>query len=248
MLKDLAQNFVRNQVACVQGASIPQPFVGRWRQFMFYVDPYKLESRQLSPMDVVRAVNDTNIVLPAGDVEIGHYDYNIYANSQLELNNMNQAPLKVVGRAPVRMSDVGEAKDAYSRQFNVVRVDGQRSVYLPVLKQGGDSNTIAVLSTACAETDEAVRRAGFAAPDRGVRSVPFRQDRGPHAARRRRYWVVSHLGDDSGFSRQYAGDGCSLLFPSRSRFSRRLSFCSLAAVRSTAWCWEVWRWRFPGPD
>src|ERR1700728_1211053 len=144
-LKDLAQNFVRNQLASVPGASIPQPFGGRWRQIMFYVDPYKLESRQLSPMDVVRAVNDTNIVLPAGDVEIGHYDYNIYANSQLELNNMNQAPLKVVGQAPVRMSDVGEAKDAYSRQFNVVRVDGQRSVYLPVLKQGGDSNTIAVV-------------------------------------------------------------------------------------------------------
>src|ERR1700722_7567389 len=60
-LKDLAQNFVRNQLASVQGASIPQPFGGRWRQIMFYVDPYKLESRQLSPMDVVRAVNDTNI-------------------------------------------------------------------------------------------------------------------------------------------------------------------------------------------
>jgi len=56
-LKDLAQNFVRNQLASVPGASIPQPFGGRWRQIMFYVDPYKLESRQLSPMDVVRAVN-----------------------------------------------------------------------------------------------------------------------------------------------------------------------------------------------
>src|ERR1700721_1473622 len=103
-LKDIGQNFVRNQLASVAGASVPQPFGGRWRQIMFYVDPYKLESRQLSPMDVVRAVNDTNIVLPAGDVEIGHYDYNIYANSQLELNNMNQAPLKVVGQSPVRMS------------------------------------------------------------------------------------------------------------------------------------------------
>lgn len=145
-LKDLAQNFVRNQLASVPGASIPQPFGGRWRQIMFYVDPYKLESRQLSPMDVVRAINESNIVLPAGDVEIGHYDYNIYANSQLELNNMNQAPLKVVGQSAVRVSDIGEAKDAYSRQFNVVRVDGQRSVYLPVLKQGGDSNTIAVVN------------------------------------------------------------------------------------------------------
>jgi multidrug efflux pump subunit AcrB len=171
-LKDLAQNFVRNQLASVQGASIPQPFGGRWRQIMFYVDPYKLESRQLSPMDVVRAVNDTNIVLPAGDVEIGHYDYNIYANSQLELNNMNQAPLKVVGQAPVRMSDVGEAKDAYSRQFNVVRVDGQRSVYLPVLKQGGDSNTIAVVDGVRQKLTKL-----FDVPDSLLRTVVFDQSR-----------------------------------------------------------------------
>ena len=171
-LKDLAQNFVRNQLASVQGASIPQPFGGRWRQIMFYVDPYKLESRQLSPMDVVRAVNDTNIVLPAGDVEIGHYDYNIYANSQLELNNMNQAPLKVVGQAPVRMSDVGEAKDAYSRQFNVVRVDGQRSVYLPVLKQGGDSNTIAVVDGVRQKLTKL-----FDVPDSLRRTVVFDQSR-----------------------------------------------------------------------
>jgi multidrug efflux pump subunit AcrB len=171
-LKDLAQNFVRNQLASVPGASIPQPFGGRWRQIMFYVDPYKLESRQLSPMDVVRAVNETNIVLPAGDVEIGHYDYNIYANSQLELNNMNQAPLKVVGQAPVRMSDVGEAKDAYSRQFNVVRVDGQRSVYLPVLKQGGDSNTIAVVDGVRQKLTKL-----FDVPDSLLRTVVFDQSR-----------------------------------------------------------------------
>ncbi len=171
-LKDLAQNFVRNQLASVPGASIPQPFGGRWRQIMFYVDPYKLESRQLSPMDVVRAVNETNIVLPAGDVEIGHYDYNIYANSQLELNNMNQAPLKVVGQSAVRMSDVGEAKDAYSRQFNVVRVDGQRSVYLPVLKQGGDSNTIAVVDGVRQKLTKL-----FDVPDSLERTVVFDQSK-----------------------------------------------------------------------
>src|SRR5580692_4997352 len=171
-LKDLAQNFVRNQLASVAGASIPQPFGGRWRQIMFYVDPYKLESRQLSPMDVVRAVNETNVVLPAGDVEIGHYDYNIYANSQLELNNMNQAPLKVVGQSAVRMSDVGEAKDAYSRQFNVVRVDGQRSVYLPVLKQGGDSNTIAVVDGVRQKLTKL-----FDVPDSLERTVVFDQSK-----------------------------------------------------------------------
>lgn len=145
-LKDLAQNFVRNQLASVPGASVPQPFGGRWRQIQFYVDPYKLEARQLSLMDVVRAVNESNVVLPAGDVQIGNLDYAIYANSQVNLKTMNQTPIKIVGQAPVDISDVGQAKDAYSLQYNVVRVDGQRSVYLPILKQGGDSNTIAVVN------------------------------------------------------------------------------------------------------
>ena len=145
-LKDVAQNVVRNQLASVPGAAVPQPFGGRWRQVMFYVDPTKLEARQLSPMDVVRAVNDANVVLPAGDVQIGGFDYNIYTNSEFNLSDMNQTPLKVVGQSPVRISDVGEAKDAYALQYNIVRVDGQRSVYLPVLKQGGDSNTIQVVT------------------------------------------------------------------------------------------------------
>jgi multidrug efflux pump subunit AcrB len=145
-LKDLAQNFVRNQLASVSGASVPQPFGGRWRQIQFYVDPHKLESRQLSLMDVVRAVNDTNVILPAGDVQIGHYDYAIYGNSQLNLADMNHTPIKVDGQSPVEIGDLGQAKDSYSLQYNVVRVDGQRSVYLPILKQGGDSNTIAVVN------------------------------------------------------------------------------------------------------
>src|ERR1700757_1800161 len=83
-LRDLAQYNVRNQVASTPGSSVPQPFGGRYRQIMVYVDPLKLQAHQLSPMDVVRAVNDANLILPAGDVRIGPYDYNIYCNSQIE--------------------------------------------------------------------------------------------------------------------------------------------------------------------
>ncbi|MGA3073445.1 MAG: efflux RND transporter permease subunit [Bryobacteraceae bacterium] len=145
-LKDLAQNVVRNQLAGVAGAAVPQPFGGRWREIMLYADPFKLEARQLSLMDVVRAVNDSNLILPAGDVQIGQYDYNIYANSQVsKVDDINRVPVKLAGENPVRVSDIGVAKDAYALQYNAVRVDGQRSVYLPVLKQGGDSNTIAVV-------------------------------------------------------------------------------------------------------
>ena len=146
-LKDVSQNVVRNQLAGVAGAAVPQPFGGRWRQIMVYADPFKLESHSMSLMDVVRALNDSNVVLPAGDVTIGRYDYNIYANSQVtNIADINRIPLKVMGSSPVRVSDIGVARDAYSVQYNAVRVDGQRSVYLPVLKQGGESNTIQVVN------------------------------------------------------------------------------------------------------
>jgi multidrug efflux pump subunit AcrB len=144
-LKDIAQNFVRNQLASVPGASIPQPFGGPWRQIQFYVDPFKLEARQISPMDVVRSLSQANVILPAGDVQIGNLDYNIYSNAQFNLKDADQYPIKMNGENPVLMSDIGQLKDAHALQYNVVHVNGQRSVYLPVMKQGGDSNTIAVV-------------------------------------------------------------------------------------------------------
>jgi multidrug efflux pump subunit AcrB len=145
-LRDLAQFQVRNQIAGVPGASVPQPFGGRYRQIMVYTDPYKLEAHQLSLMDVVRSVNESNLILPAGDVQIGPLDYNIYTNSQLRtVREIDQLPIKTVGQSPVRIADIGYAEDGHQIQTNVVRVDGQRSVYTPVLKQGGDTNTIAVV-------------------------------------------------------------------------------------------------------
>ena len=145
-LKDLGQNFVRNQLAGVQGASVPQPFGGTWRQIQLFVDPYKLEANQLSPMDVVRAVNDTNVILPAGDAQIGRVDYNIYTNSMLKgPEDIGQVPIKTVGESTVRVGDVATPEDSFGRQYNIVRVDGQRAVYLPIFKQGGDSNTISIV-------------------------------------------------------------------------------------------------------
>ncbi len=145
-LRDLAQYDVRNQVASVPGASVPQPFGGRYRQIMVYVDPLKLQAHQLSVMDVVRSVNDSNLILPAGDVVIGPYDYALYTNSQVDsMQDLDNIPLKTVENAPVLIGDVGQAKDASAIQNSLVRIDGQRSVYLPVLKQGGDANTIAVV-------------------------------------------------------------------------------------------------------
>ncbi len=146
-LKDIAQNVIRNQLAGVPGSSVPQPFGGRNRQMLLYADPYKLEAHQLSLMDVVRTIGESNILLPAGNVQIGRLDYNIYTNGMLGgVADINQVPLKMVGQTPVKVADIGEARDAQMIQYNVVRVNGQRSVYLPILKQGGDSNTIEVVN------------------------------------------------------------------------------------------------------
>jgi len=146
-LHDLGQFDVRNQLAGVTGASVPQPFGGKYRQIQIYVDPLKLEANELSPMDVVRAVNKANAILPAGDVRIGPRDFNIYTNSQFPtITEINRMPLKAIGNGQLMVSDIGEAKDDSAIQTNIVRVDGQYSVYLPILKQGGGSNTIAVVN------------------------------------------------------------------------------------------------------
>jgi HAE1 family hydrophobic/amphiphilic exporter-1 len=137
-LHDIGQFAIRNQIAVVKGAEIPPPFGGKYRQAMVYVDPYKLLSRQLSVMDVVNAINRNNLILPAGDVKMGPYDYYVYSNSMVDkVQDLNRVPIKTVGQSWVSVADVGEAKDASQIQYNIVRVDGQRSVYLPIMKQGG---------------------------------------------------------------------------------------------------------------
>ncbi|HEY3457273.1 MAG TPA: efflux RND transporter permease subunit [Bryobacteraceae bacterium] len=145
-LRDLAQFRVRNQMASVAGASVPQPFGGGYRQIMVYADPYRLEAHSLSLMDVVRTVNRSNLILPAGDLPIGTLDYNIYTNSQLpSIEDIDRLPIKVVGQSIVRVGDIGYAKDSRQIQTSIVRVNSKPSVYTPVLKQGGDTNTIAVV-------------------------------------------------------------------------------------------------------
>src|ERR1700733_12156711 len=147
-LPDLEQFTIRNQISVARGASIPAVFGGKYRQAMIYVDPYKLLSRQLSVMDVVDAVNESNVILPAGDVKIGPTDYYVYSNSLVKnVADLNSLPLKTVGSRWVTVGDVGEAKDAAQLQYNIVRIDGQKSASIPIMKQGGDSHTLDVVSS-----------------------------------------------------------------------------------------------------
>jgi len=145
-LRDTGQFAVRDQLATAYGASVPPPFGGKYRQIMVYVDPLKLQAHGLSVMDVVDAVNQSNLILPAGDAKIGPFDYDIYTNSEIEhVPDLNQVPLKTRGNEYVTVGDVGSAQDASTIQLGIVRVGGQRSVYLPIMKQGGDTNTIKVV-------------------------------------------------------------------------------------------------------
>src|ERR1700692_3725600 len=105
-LHDLAQFQIRNQIAVAKGASIPAVFGGKYRQAMIYVDPYKLLSRQMSVMDVVGAVNDSNLILPAGDVKIGASDYYVYSNILVSnVADLDDLPLKTVGSRGVSLGD-----------------------------------------------------------------------------------------------------------------------------------------------
>jgi HAE1 family hydrophobic/amphiphilic exporter-1 len=146
-LHDYLQYQIRNQIANVPGATVPPPYGGRYRQIMVYIDPNKLQAHDLSPMDVVRATNESNLILPAGDLRLGLTDQNIYTNAQVpNAAALNEIPLKTEGQKSVFIADIGHAVDGSYPQYNIVRVNGQNSVYVPVQKQGGDTNTIAVVS------------------------------------------------------------------------------------------------------
>src|ERR1700691_3696446 len=146
-LHDYLQYQIRNQIAGVPGATVPPPYGGRYGQVMVYVDPLKLQANQLSPMDVVRATDESNLILPAGDVRIGPMDYNLYTNAQVaDAKALNDLPIKTENNKSVFISDVGNAVDGSALQYNIVRVNGQRSVYVPLQKQGVNSNTIEVVN------------------------------------------------------------------------------------------------------
>lgn len=145
-LEDEARYNIRNQLATVPGASVPIPFGGKFRQVMAYANPQALQARNLSLMDVVTALDKSNLILPAGDVKIGSRDYYIYSNSMIEkVPDIGQVPVKVGrGQAPVLLDDVAKVDDSSQIQYNKVLINGQPSVYIPVLRQVG-ANTISVV-------------------------------------------------------------------------------------------------------
>src|SRR5437867_1533088 len=144
-VRDIAYYSVRPQFGTVQGVSLPPTFGGAIRQITVFLDREKMLARGISANDIVKAVNAENLLMPAGNVKIGDFDYNVYSNSIVSLvKDMNDFPVKVANGVPTFLRDVGTAADSTAVQVNTVRVNGRRCGYVPILKQAG-ANTLAVI-------------------------------------------------------------------------------------------------------
>ncbi len=137
---DLGFNFIRTQLATIQGAAIPPPYGGKFRQVMVDLNPDAMYARGLSPADVSGAVSSQNVIMPSGTVKIGSREYRVEINNSPEvIEAFNRLPIKTVKGSTVYLRDVAQVHDGYAVQQNVVRHDGKRGALLTVLKNGGVS-------------------------------------------------------------------------------------------------------------
>ena len=145
-LFDLGNNFIRTQLATVQGSSVPLPYGGKVRQVMVDINSAALQAKGLSPSDVVNAVNAQNLVLPGGTAKIGSFEYNVNMNgSPKTVAELNDLPIKTGPSGTIYIRDVAQVRDGYAPQTNIVRTDGKRSALLEIEKSGSAS-TLAIIS------------------------------------------------------------------------------------------------------
>src|SRR6202048_899767 len=136
---------LRQQLAPVPGVTFPTPDGGKYRQIMVDIDPTKLQAKGLTPTDVVNAVNAENLTLPAGLAKMGDTQYTVRTNAMpTTIEDLNNIPIRFVNGATVFVRDVGQIRDAWAVQQNIVREDGQRAVLLSVIKNG-NASTISVV-------------------------------------------------------------------------------------------------------
>jgi multidrug efflux pump subunit AcrB len=136
---------VRQQLAPVPGVTLPTPAGGKYRQIMVDIDPDKLLSRGLTPLDIVNAVNTQNLTLPSGTAKIGDTQYTVRTNATpASINDLNMIPVKFANGATVLLKDVAQVRDGSMVQQNIVREDGRRSVLLSVIKNGNASTLTVV--------------------------------------------------------------------------------------------------------
>jgi multidrug efflux pump subunit AcrB len=145
-LFDFGVNFIRTRLITVRGVGIPWPYGGKIRQVQVDLNTTALQSKGLSPLDVVNAISAQNIILPSGTSKIGQFEYNVDINSAPEtIQELNQIPVKTVGSTTIYVRDVAWVRDGFPPQTNIVRVDGQRASLLTVLKTG-NASTLDIVS------------------------------------------------------------------------------------------------------
>jgi multidrug efflux pump subunit AcrB len=139
-LYDLGLNFVRTQLATVQGAQVPSPYGGKARNVLVDLDLGQLYSKGLSPTDVVQALTAQNLILPAGTAKVGTTDYIVRSNGSPEiLEELNNLPVKSSNGAVVYVRDVAHVHEGFSIQQNIVRINGQRAALLTIMKAASAS-------------------------------------------------------------------------------------------------------------
>ena len=146
-LNDYGLNFIRTQLITVPGASVPYPYGGKQRQVQVDLNTTALQSKGLSPLDVVNAISLQNLVLPTGTSKIGskEYDVSIPNAAPQTINDLNRIPVKTIGDTTIYIKDVAWVRDGFPPQTNIVKVNGQRSVLLTIQK-AGDASTLSVIS------------------------------------------------------------------------------------------------------
>ena len=139
-LFDISANYIRTQLATVQGAAIPWPYGGKQRQVMIDLKVPELQAKGLSPADVVNAVTNQNIILPGGTSKIGQFEYDVDLNgSPRTVTELNDLPIKASGSTAIYVKDVAHVRDGFTPQTNIVRRDGLRGALLTVQKVGAVS-------------------------------------------------------------------------------------------------------------
>ena len=145
-VNDYGVNFIRTRLVTVPGAAIPFPYGGKQRQVEVDLDTAALQSKGLSPMDVVNAISEQNLILPSGTSKIGLFEYDVDINgSPKTVDELNQLPIKTVGNTTIYIGDVAHVRDGFPPQTNIVRVNGQRASLLTVMK-AGNASTLSVIA------------------------------------------------------------------------------------------------------
>src|SRR5437870_5290982 len=157
-LYDVAYFDLRNRLQSITGVIAPAVYGGRLRRILAYVDPLEAQARNLSPLDVINAVRDFNVMIPTGTAKFGALDYQINTNGMVPLvAQLNDLPLRVGNGPPTYIRDVAKVEDSHQIQTNIVRVHGKRQVYIPIYRQPG-ANTIAVVESIKAQLKPILER------------------------------------------------------------------------------------------